>query len=150
MDCVLGNLITIKDKTPLPTIDEIIDFMANKPFRSKLDLTDGYHNIGIEPESVQHSTFLTPRGYFNSQVMQQGDCNAPTTMMKVMNNMFKNELGRTIMIYLDNILIATETYVEHVKTLRRIFNKLKNETFWLNKKKISILSTRLELLGHIL
>ena len=64
--------------------------------------------------------------------------------------MFKNELGRTIMIYLDDILIATETYDEHVKTLRRIFNKLKNETFWLNKKKTSILPTRLEILGHIL
>ena len=62
LDCVPRNLVTIKDKTPLPTIDEIIDFMANKPFRSKLDLTDGYHNIRIEPESVQHLTFLTPRG----------------------------------------------------------------------------------------
>ena len=150
LDCVPRNLVTIKDKTPLSTVNEIIDFIASRPFRSKLDLTDCYHNIRIEPESVQHFTFLALLGYYNSQIMQQGDCNAPATMMKVMNNMFRDKLGRTIMIYLDNILIATETYEEHVKVLREIFNKLGNEQFWLNKKKTSILPTKLGILRHIL
>jgi len=85
IDCILRNKVTIKDLTLLPNVKGIINWVAARKFRSKLDLTDGYHNIRVHPDSVKHNTILTHMGKFDSLVMLQGDCNVPATMMRVMN-----------------------------------------------------------------
>ena len=83
-DLVDRNKITQKDNTPIPDITSIINQIARHPFRSKIDLTDGYHNVRIEPESEKYASFYTTIGTFRTRVMQQGDCNAPATFMKLM------------------------------------------------------------------
>jgi len=85
IDSIPRNKITIKDLTPLPNIKEIINWVAARKYRSKLDLTDGYHNIRVHSDSVKHHTILTHMGKFDSLVMLQRDCNAPATMMRAMN-----------------------------------------------------------------
>jgi len=85
IDCIPRNKVIIKDLTPLPNIKEIINWVAARKFKSKLDLTDGYHNIRLHPNLVKHNTILTHMGKFDSLVMLQGDCNAPATMMRAMN-----------------------------------------------------------------
>ena len=117
-DCIPRNLVTHKDKTPMPSMEQIIDFIGSRHFRSKLDLTDGYHNIRIHPESVKDSTFCCHMGKYDSLVMQQGDCNAPATMMRAINFLFKNI--QDLMIDLDDILIANYTYEEHINTIRAV------------------------------
>ena len=70
------NHVTQKDITPMPSMEQIIDFAGSRPFRSQLDLTDGYHNIRIHPESVKDTNFSYHMGKYDCRVMQQGDCNA--------------------------------------------------------------------------
>ena len=150
LDCKERNLVTEKDKTPLPSIDEIIALCNRNEYRSKLDMTDACYLIRIEPEDEQYSTFLTEFGYLNSRVMQQGDCNAPATMMKVMTRLFGPELGDRVMVYLDDIIVGSPTYKEHVKDLRKVCERLRDNGFYLNKDKCEILPREMNLLGHTL
>ena len=150
LDCVARNLVTEKDKTPLPSIQQILEFCQSRTFRSKIDLADGYHNIRIEPDSVKHSTFLCHKGYFNSHVMQQGDCNAPATMMKCMQEILKAHLYKDLIVYLDDIIIASKTYDDHVRVLKEVLTTLEQEKFLLNKKKCHFFADRLEILGHVI
>ena len=82
------NANTRKDNTPIPDIPSIINTVPRHPYRLKIDLTDGYHNVRIEPESEEFRSFYTPFGTFRTGVMQQGDCNAPATFMQLMNWIF--------------------------------------------------------------
>ena len=116
LDCILRNLVTDKDKTPMPSMEQIKYFIGSRPFRSKLDLTDGYHNIRMHADSVGDSTFTCHMGTFDSLVMQQGDCDAPATMMRAMNSLLREVKDQ--MIDLDNILIANHTYEEHINPIR--------------------------------
>ena len=85
LDCRPRNAVTIRRHTPLPNMEEAIEFVAARPWWSKIDLTDAYHNIRIDPDSERHTTFLCHMGHYRSRVMQQGDCNAPATMVRAMN-----------------------------------------------------------------
>ena len=97
-DLIDRNNITRKDHTPIPDICNIVNTVARHPFRSKLDLTDGYHNIRVEPDSEQFTSFYIPFGTYRTKVMQQGDCKAPATFMKLMNAIFADMIGRKIYI----------------------------------------------------
>jgi len=79
----------------MPSINKIIDWLASKNFKSKLDLTDIYYNIRHHPDSITHIIFLYHMGKSDSLVMQQGDCNTPATMMRVMNWLLREFLGKT-------------------------------------------------------
>ena len=107
LNCIPGNLVTHKDKIPMPSMEQIQDFIAFRLVRSNLDLTDRYHNIRIHPYSVSDCTFTCYMRKFDSLVMQQGDCNALATMMRAMNYLFR-EVKHAI-IYLDDILIVNYT-----------------------------------------
>jgi len=93
----------------MPSINQIIDWLASNRFKSKLDLTDGYYNIRHHPDSVKHSTFSYHMGKFDSLVMQQGNCNAPATMMRAINWLIREFIGKEEIVYLDDILIANNT-----------------------------------------
>jgi len=139
IDCIPRNKVTIKDLTPLPNVKGIINWVAVRKFRSKLDLTDGYYNIRVHPNSVKHNTILTYMGKFDLLVILQGDCNAPATMMSVMNWLLRHQLNKTCKIYIVDILIATHIYKEHVKAIREIMDILGKAKIWFNKKKCQIL-----------
>ena len=85
LDCIHRNLVTHKDKTPIPSMKQIKEFMGSRPSRSQLDLTDEYHNIRIHPDLVSDSTFICHIWKFDYLVMRQSDCNTPATMMRAMN-----------------------------------------------------------------
>jgi len=135
---------------PMPSINQIIDWLASKKFKSKLDLTDGYYNIRQHPDSVKHITFSYNMGKFDSRVMQQGDCNAPTIMMRAMNWLLREFIGKTVMVYLDDILIGNNTYEEHIQTVRAVLQTLEKAKMWFNKDKCQIMPQRIELLGRVL
>ena len=87
-DLVDRNKNTKKDKTPIPDMKLILNTIARHPYRSKIDLTDGYHNVRIAEEDEKYTSFNTPFGTFRTKVMQQGDCNTPATMMQLMHHLF--------------------------------------------------------------
>ena len=117
----------------MPSIEQMKDVIGSRPFGSKLDLTDGCHNLRIHPDSVTNSTFTCHMGTFDSSVMQQGDGNAPATMMRAMNYPFKEVKDQ--MIYLDDILIANHTYEEHINTIRQVLQIDKQNKLWFYRHK---------------
>src|SRR5260370_6340328 len=79
IDARQRNSNMVLDVTPMPDMQAIMDSMVRKRYHSKIDMTDAYEQIHIQPECIEHSGFSTPYGTFESNVMQQGDCNAPST-----------------------------------------------------------------------
>jgi len=110
--------------TPLPRIEELMELVTARKYWSKIDLADGYHNIRIEEDSEQHSTFLTHMIYYRSRIMQQGDYNDPATMVRAMYLIFKDMVFKELVIYIDDIIIFSDAYDEHVATLRKVLQRL--------------------------
>jgi len=127
-----------------------MELVAAQKYWSKIDLADRYHNIRIEEDSEQHSTFLMYMGYYRSRIMQQGDRNAPATMVRAMYEIFKDMVFKDLVIYIDDIIIFSDTYYEHVATLRKVLQWLLDEKFWLKASKCLFFTKRLNILRHIL
>jgi len=135
---------------PLSSIEELMELVAARKCWSKIDLADRYYNIRIEENSEQHSTFLIPIGFYRSRIMQQVDRNAPATMVRAMYEIFKEMVFQDFVIYIDDIIISSDTYDEHVATLRKVLQRLLDEKFWLKGIKCQFFTKRLDILGHIL
>ena len=99
------------------------------------------------PEHVERSVVTTPDGNMVSLVLQMGDCNAPATYQSLMNHIFSPYLGRFLDVYLDDIIIYSDTLQDHVQHCRLAMNVLKKEKLYLSKPKIRFLPDELTLLG---
>jgi len=97
-----------------------MELVTARKYWSMIDLADGYHNIRIEKDSEQHSTFLTHLRYYHSLIMQQGDRNSLATMVRAMYEIFKDMVFKDLVIYIDDIIIFSDTHDEHVATLRKV------------------------------
>ena len=148
LDCTPRNLVTHKDKIPMSSMRQIIDFVGSKPFKMKHDLTYRYHNIRIHSESGKNSTLCCHMGKYDSLVMQQGDCTAPVPIMRVMNFLLRNITD--LNIYIDDILIANHTYAKHIYTIRSVMRIAKDNKLWFNKNKYQFMYARMQILGNIL
>jgi len=127
-----------------------MELVAARKYWGKIGLANGYHNIRIEEDSEQHSTFLTHMGYYRSRIMQQGDHHSPATMVRAICEIFKYMVFKDIVIYIDDIIIFSDTYDQHVATLRKVLQRLLDEKIWLKTSKCQFFTKRLDLLGHIL
>ena len=144
------NDITVKENTPIHDITWIINAVASHEFRCKIDLTDGYYNVRIEEDSEEYTSFNTPFGTYRTRVMQQGDCNALATFMKLMNFICADMLGRSVYVYLVEILIFNKTKKDHIATIKEVCYRLRNEKLYVNRGKTMILPEELHILGHII
>ena len=97
----------VKDMTPFPDQDIIHNDMARVAYRLKLDMSEAYEQIRIVPEHIHKTAFTTVPHMFRSQVMQMGDCNAPSTFQRLMTAIFRDCISRFIHVYLDNICILS-------------------------------------------
>jgi len=116
--------------TPIPSIEELMELVAAWKSWSEIDLADVYHNLRIEKDSEKHSTFLTHMGYYRSRIRQQGDRNAAATIVRAMYEIFKDMVFKDLVIYIDDIIIFSDTYEEHVATVRKVLQRLLHEKFW--------------------
>jgi len=104
------NQVTIKDKTPLPLIGEVIDKLKEAKYFNKLDLIWGYNNVQIKEGDEWKAAFLTNKGLFKPQVMYFGLCNSPGTFQRMMNSIFRELLYEGVLAnYMDNFVIPAKT-----------------------------------------
>jgi hypothetical protein len=118
------NVVTIKNKYPLPCIDILFDQLAGARVFSKVDLHSGYHQIKIHLEDVPKTAFFTSYGLYEYLVMSFGLTNAPTHFMYMMNSVFMSELDKFVVVFIDNILIYSKSEEEHAHHLRVILQRL--------------------------
>ena len=115
---------TVKDVTPLPDQDQIRMDVARAKYRSKIDLSDAYEQVRIVAQDIWKTAFATPYGTFVSNVMQQGDCNAPATFQRLMTTIFRDYIGRFVHVYLDDIFVYSNSIEEHERHLKLVLDKL--------------------------
>ena len=118
------NKQTVKNTYPLPRIDELLDRLDKAVVFSKLDLRSGYHQIRVKEADVYKTAFRTRYGLYEFVVLPFGLCNAPATFMRLMNDIFRDELDRCALIYLDDICVFSPSIEQHIKDLRIILEKL--------------------------
>ncbi|GJP85713.1 hypothetical protein CLOP_g15819 [Closterium sp. NIES-67] len=120
--CAL-NKITIKNRYPLPCVEEIFDQLGATIF-SKLDLYSGYHQVRVADEDIEKTAFLTRYGHFEFLVLPFGLTNAAATFMCLMHNAFHDYLDRFIIIFIDDILIYSKSSKENAEHLKQVFTRL--------------------------
>ena len=121
----MQNKNTEKDVSPFLDQDTIRHDIVHATYRSKLDMSEAYEQICVRPEDVPKTAFATIFGTFVSLVMQQGDCNAPSTFQRLMTVVFRDYIARFVHVYLDDIFIYSSSIEEHEKHLGLVFNKLR-------------------------
>ncbi|SJL16374.1 uncharacterized protein ARMOST_19896 [Armillaria ostoyae] len=117
IDCRQQNENMVKDVTPMPDQDGIREDVARAKYRSKIDLSDAYEQVRIVPDDMWKTAFATIRGTFTSAVMQQGDCNAPTTFQRLMTSIFQDIIGVFMHVYIDDIFVFSDLIEEHEEHL---------------------------------
>ena len=142
--------IHVKNVTPFPDQDAICHDILWAKFRSKLDMTEAYEQACIRPEDVCKMTSSTIFGTFQSQVMQMGDCNAPSTFQQLMTTIFWEFLGSFVHVYLDDIFIYSQSIREHIEHIMKVLQQLKESQFYLSKSKLDLFSDKTDCLGHVI
>jgi hypothetical protein len=141
---------TVKDLTPFPDQDEIREAVARGKYRSKLDMTSAYEQIHVNPDHVSKTAFQTVYGTFYSNIMHQGDCNAPSTFQRLMTRLFRSQFGQGIYMYLDDIFVYSDTTEEHERLLGEVLHILTDARLYLSERKVEFLVERIDCLGHII
>ena len=140
------NDLTVPDNFPLPRIEDCIDRVGRAKIVSKFDLLKGYWQIPLSPEARKISAFVTPEGLFECLVMPFGMRNAASTFQRLMW-MITNDLEGCV-IYLDDIIIFSETWEEHIKRIKELFNRLKQASLVVNLSKCEFAKAEVVYLGH--
>lgn len=144
------NAITVKNKYPLPIIDELLDELAGAQWFTKLDLRAGYHQIGMHIEDEHKTAFQTHHGHFEFRVIPFGLTSAPATFQSVMNNILSSLLRKCVLVFVDDILIYSRTLEEHLVHLQTVFQILHKHQLKVKKSKCSFAQQKLAYLGHII
>jgi hypothetical protein len=143
------NKITIKNKYPLPRIDELLDRLQGATVFSKLDLRSGYHQVRIAEGDEPKTAFRTRYGHYEFRVLTFGFSNAPATFMRLMNDVFREYLDDFVIVYLDDILIFSKSVEEHKKHLRLVLEKLRGHKLYAKESKCEFFKSEMPFLGHV-
>lgn len=137
------NKLTVRDSYPLPLIDDCLDYMDGKRIFSVLDLKRGVHQVDVDEKSVKYTSFVTPQGQYEYAKMPFGLRNAPAVFQRYMNEVLREliDAGRLV-VYMDDILLATNSLPEHIVLLRDVLTCLSRRGLQLNLKKKSCGSYR--------
>ena len=143
------NYCTSKHAGPLPVVQELLNELSGATHFSCLDLQQGYNQIRIAPGDRHKTAFSTPFGHFEWNVLAFGLCNAPAVFQKLLNSVYADELGRFVVVYLDDILVYSKSEAEHVEHLRIVLQRLRDHRLFAKLSKCQFCKSSVEFLGHV-
>jgi hypothetical protein len=144
------NEVTIKNKYPLPRIDDLFDQLKGAKYFSKVDLRSGYHQLKIRESDIPKTAFVTRYGQYEFMVMSFGLTNAPAYFMNLMNKVFMEELDKFVVVFIDDILVYSKSVEEHEQHLRVVPGKLRAHKLYAKFSKCEFWLEKISFLGHIL
>ncbi|KAL4571465.1 hypothetical protein LXL04_018225 [Taraxacum kok-saghyz] len=144
------NKVTIKNRYPLPRIDDLFDQLQGADYFSKIDLRSGYHQVRVKHEDVCKTAFRTRYGHYEFLVMPFGLTNAPEIFMDLMNRVCKPFLDKSVIVFIDDILVYSKTEEEHEAHLRAVLQVLKNEELYAKLSKCEFWLRKVQFLGHVI
>lgn len=142
------NKKTIKNRYPIPRIDELIDELHGAVYFSKIDLHSRYHQIRVRAEDVHKMTFRCHYGNFEFLVLPFGLTNAPTTLQSCMNHIFKGKLRKFLLVFFDDILIYSITWEEHLRHIDEVLGILEQHSLFAKMSKCEFGMEEILYLGH--
>ncbi|KAM0872306.1 hypothetical protein ACQ4PT_038804 [Festuca glaucescens] len=144
------NAITVKNRYPLPIIEELIDELAGAQWFTSLDLRAGYHQIRMQPGDEEKTAFKTHNGHYEFRVMSFGLTGAPTTFQNTMNTILAPVLRKGVLVFIDDILVYRKTLEEHAQLLKKVFMLLDQHHLKVKKSKCTFAQPQLVYLGHVI
>ncbi|GJW88629.1 putative reverse transcriptase domain-containing protein [Tanacetum coccineum] len=144
------NKLTVKNRYPLPRIDDLFDQLQGSSVYSKIDLRSGYHQLRVREEDISKTAFRTRYGHYEFQVMPFGLTNAPAVFMDLMNRVCKPYLDKFVIVFIDDILIYSKNKQEHEEHLKLILELLKKEELYAKFSKCEFWIPKVQFLGHVI
>ncbi|KAJ9536105.1 hypothetical protein OSB04_un000715 [Centaurea solstitialis] len=143
------NNRTVKNKYPLPRIDDLFDQLQGAGCFSKIDLRSGYHQVRVKEDDVPKTAFRTRYGHYEFLVMPFGLINAPTVFMDLMNRVCRPFLDKSVIVFIDDILVYSKDEVEHERHLREVLNVLRDEKLYAKFSKCEFWLHEVQFLSHV-
>nr|GEV97412.1 hypothetical protein [Tanacetum cinerariifolium] len=144
------NKLTIKNRYPLPRIDDLFDQLQGLQFFSKIDLRSGYHQLRVHEDDIPKTLFRTRYEYFEFTIMPFGLTNAPAVFMDLMNRVYRPYLDTFVIMFIDDILIYSKTREEHVEHLRLVLEILRKEKLYAKFSKCEFWLREVQFLRHVI
>uniref|UniRef100_A0A158P4Y1 RNA-directed DNA polymerase n=1 Tax=Tetranychus urticae TaxID=32264 RepID=A0A158P4Y1_TETUR len=143
------NEITVKDKFPLPNIQDYLDSLQGMKYFTLLDLRSGYHQMALDPADQPKTAFVTPSGLYEYTRLPFGLANGPSSFMRMMSIVLGGLIYNTCLIFIDDLLIFSKNEEEHLERLETIFRRLIRAGLTLKPNKCSFFKQKILYLGHI-
>ncbi|GJX14430.1 putative nucleotidyltransferase, ribonuclease H [Tanacetum coccineum] len=143
------NKITIRNRYPLPRIDDLFDQLQGAKYFSKIDLRSGYHQLRVKEQDISKTAFRTRYGHYEFLVMPFGLTNAPAVFMDLMNRVFHEFLDKFVIVFIDDILVFSKSKEEHEEHLRTVLQILRQEKLYAKFSKCEFWLSKVAFLGHI-
>jgi hypothetical protein len=144
------NKMTIKNKYPLPRIDDLFEQLMGATIFSKIDLRSGYHQVQIKDEDIHKKSFRIRYGHYEFVVVPFGLTNAPATFMCLMDNAINKLLDRFVLVFIDDILIYSKSREEHEEHIKLVLQVLRQYQLYAKFGKCDFFQKQVHYLGHVI